>query len=255
MKTMRWLVGILVLVIVIIGIAMIFLANNMDRLVKQAIEEIGSETLGTAVTIQSVDISLIESKGGIWGLKVANPESFDSRYALQVGSIMLDLDPSTLQDRLITIDEANIGDMQVMAEQKGLRTNLQALLNNVKKTSKTTHTQPTKVNSAWSSVKVRIDRLLLTDTELTLKTEQWGSKTLAINTIALSDIGGQEGVPPEQISSEIMSAILGQINKAVQKELATMAVDMVQDQVQDTVEEGVGDLKEKVSDKIKGLYQ
>ncbi len=70
MKAVGWIVGLLV---VVMGGALVYLVLNSDNLIKQAIETLGPEYLGTTVKVDSVNLSIAEGAGEIHGLVIGNP--------------------------------------------------------------------------------------------------------------------------------------------------------------------------------------
>ena len=70
MKVLGIIIGVL---IVVVAAVFVYVAQNANTLVKNAIEGLGSQYLGTRVSVASVDISLTEGSGAINGLEIANP--------------------------------------------------------------------------------------------------------------------------------------------------------------------------------------
>ena len=75
----------LLLVVIAIGASVFYVINNLDSLVKNAVEKYGSEATQTAVRVESVKITLKEGSSVIKGLSVANPAGFEAKYAFSLG--------------------------------------------------------------------------------------------------------------------------------------------------------------------------
>jgi len=72
------------------------LVENLDGLVRHAIESSASAATGTPVHVGDVAISLKEGRGSITGLTIANPPGFSGKPLLTVETIDIRLDPAAL---------------------------------------------------------------------------------------------------------------------------------------------------------------
>jgi len=104
-----------------IGIAILVLAVvvavwSLDSIVKAAIERYGSAATKTAVRVDSVHLSLLDGKGAISGLRVANPPGFSLAEAVSIGEIQLALERDTVRSNPIVVDEISIVGPQVLFE-------------------------------------------------------------------------------------------------------------------------------------------
>jgi uncharacterized protein involved in outer membrane biogenesis len=247
-KIFKWLLALLLLVVIVIGVVLFFVANNLNYIVKTAIEDVGTHTLETPVLVGSVHISLIESHGTIERFVISNPEPFDSPYFLKIDEIVVDLFPSTLVDNLITIDEASIDGAEVIVEQQGGTTNLQTLLQTLQRNAASTTAETD--DTAAPTMLVRIKEMTFTNTTATLDTEQFGSQTLVIPNMVFSNLGGNNGVPADQITDELMEQLIDKINAAAQRELQAMA----REQIEKQVKKQVGDTVDDAVEKVKSLF-
>ena len=64
------------------GGALYYVYSNLNEIVRTAIEEYGSEVLGTSVTVEDVSLSLTEGRGQITGFRIAEPRGFGSGLSL-----------------------------------------------------------------------------------------------------------------------------------------------------------------------------
>ena len=72
----RWLIiggSLVAAVVVVIVVVVVFVLSNIDTLVQEAVEEIGSEATQAKVTLDEVDISITSGTGALRGLTVGNP--------------------------------------------------------------------------------------------------------------------------------------------------------------------------------------
>ena len=71
------LFGLATILVLLVG-GFYFVYSNLDEIVRTAIEEYGSQVVGTSVSVSGVSISLTEGKGTIKELRVAEPKGFGS---------------------------------------------------------------------------------------------------------------------------------------------------------------------------------
>ena len=90
------LLGILVILLGAGG-TIYYVYSNLNEIVRTAIEEYGSEVLGTSVTVEEVSISLTDGKGRITGFKIAEPRGFGSGSAVSLGEIELGINLASIQ--------------------------------------------------------------------------------------------------------------------------------------------------------------
>jgi hypothetical protein len=118
------LIGVLVLLVVVAGVVY-YALSNLDEIVKELVEKTGSNVLGTAVTVQSVDIAISEGRGTIKGLSVANPPGYSNKPAFAFAEITIDIASARVIERIYA--EAP----EIRIESKGAESNLKTLLDNI----------------------------------------------------------------------------------------------------------------------------
>lgn len=244
------LIGLL-LILLLISAGAYFVLGNINSIVKNQIEKQGSGALQTQVQVSDVNIQLLDGLGEINGFSIANPEGFSNADALGFKTIRLDIDTNTLTTMPIVIEEVLIDSLsalyEVNAQAKG---NLNALLEPLKSSSKggTGSSESPQSDAGQTDIRITIKKLVVKDTQLVLDLSALGDKHYdeTIPGFSLSDIGGAEGLPPEQLGKEIGKRLLSNLlQKAKEKQ---------QDKLADKVKEkAVEELKEKGGDTVKGL--
>jgi len=119
------LIALLVL-IAIIGIALFVFVGKMDEIVKQTIETEGSAALGSPVRVESVVTNLKEGSALLTNFTIANPAGYRAKNAIEVTSFSANVDYANQ-----LIEEIEINQPVINAEQKGQRNNFQDLLENM----------------------------------------------------------------------------------------------------------------------------
>ena len=103
----------------------------LDSIVKSGIEVVGSSVLGTAVTVDSVSLSPLSGQGSISGLRVANPEGFESQYAFELDSVLVSINVNTVFTDAAEIESIIIMQPIITYETKITSDNIRTLLNNL----------------------------------------------------------------------------------------------------------------------------
>lgn len=102
---MKKLLGGLVGLVVLAGIAFYLLVANIDGIVKNVVETVGTEVAGTNVRLASAEIDLQTGKGTLRGLTIANPAGFAKGNAFSLSEITLALNIKTLSSSPVEINQ------------------------------------------------------------------------------------------------------------------------------------------------------
>lgn len=234
MKTVGIVVG--VLLIVVVG-AVVYIAQNVNSLVENAIEDLGSKALGTTVRVASVDISLTEGRGTIKGLEIANPKGYDGPYLMQLDEITVDLDLDELSAETIVLERVLIDGARIAAIVKGKDdSNLQTLMDNLDTGSSAA------AETDAGEITVIIDQLDFVNAQATVDAV-FLSEQVAIDVpdVHLSGIGRKEG---GATAGEAAAALLKPITEAVVREMITRSLGG---------EDLEANIKNKIFDKLKGF--
>ena len=224
---------------------------NLDRIIKQTIEQNGSQTTQTAVTLEKVNLSLRSGEGQLHGLQINNPTGFSTPYAFLMKQVAIQIDPETVLENVVVIKHIKIDGARLVAEQKNLKDlNLYELGKNVKnakstKSDKTASspadkTAPTTTPTTTPKVRLMIEKIILSNISLQLVTEHFGNKTLTLPTIELTNIGDkQKGLAPDELGKAIMKPLMAKVIKAAKGQIKRLATDQA---------------KAKAREKLKSLF-
>lgn len=247
------LMKVLSVLLIVIAVGVFYVVSNINTVVKDAIVQVGSDTLKTTVTLDSVDILLLSSRARLSGLVIANPAGFSAPSLFEMDNIVVDLDVMSLLDRVIDIQEISIDGARVTAEQKGATTNVQALLKSLESgasPSTPVPEQPAEEPSAPVDVLIKVGQFDFVNSATELVTEKWGAKDVSIPAIKLSNIGGESGVPPEGLANAIIKPLLKQLNKALKDRLQELLEDEAKAKAKEKLEEKEDELKAKIDKKL-----
>ena len=101
-----------------------------DSLVKSGIEVVGSSVLGTAVTVEGASVSPLNGQGNISGLRVENPEGYNSQYAFELDSVAVSINVGSVFSDVLEVDSITIVQPTITYETKITTDNIRALLAN-----------------------------------------------------------------------------------------------------------------------------
>ena len=269
------------ILIVLIALAVVVILL-IDPIAKNVLEKGAPLVLGTNVSVERIHIEPFKLRVEISDLIIDNPsESYSSDYAIKLGDVVADVDLSTVTKDKIRIKEMTLRDVDVVYETYVISSNLQDILDNVKKLDtaekkekaeekkeggkeekeKTLQvdlieldnvgvTVQAKGAAAGLPIKVSIDpmRNLGTDEEgitpvgLTLRILG------AIVTTAIKSAGGSIGDAADVISTAASDAVAGAAGAA------TEAVSGVTDAAAGAVNEAVSGAANAASGALKGLF-
>ena len=238
---------VLIVTVLMIAAALFYLANNINGVVKDAVVKAGSEALKTPVTLEAVDIRLLEGRVQLSGLVIANIPGFKAPSLLEMKTVVIGLDIPSLLDNLVNVQHMTIDGARVTAEQKGATTNVQVLLNNLDAGTSPQTQSPEQTDGdspANVDLLIKVGQLNFLNSSTTLISDQWGERDVQIPAIKLSHIGGESGVPAEALAHAIAKPLLKQLNGALKDRLQQLLEDKAK-----------AELKAKVGAKLKEKEQ
>ncbi|MFA5073399.1 MAG: hypothetical protein WC539_05825 [Nitrospirota bacterium] len=209
--------GVLVLIVIA---AFVLILNNLDHIVKMAIERYGSDITKTAVRVASVKIHLSSGEGEIAGLTIANPDGFSHAYAFQVGKISTRINPRTVTDPVIVVDEIKIASPQITYEMNpAFASNILVLKKNIKESSATSAKKPEQSPAKKSEKKIMIKKLIIENGKIDAKVAALSEqqRSIVLKRIELMNIGSNGGATAAQVGEQVLTVLLDEVIQAVGK--------------------------------------
>ena len=230
-KTAKIIISLFAAAIVAAVLVVVLVLQNLDGIIKQVIEQVGSDVMQTPVTVSDVKFTLKDGRGEIYGLNIANPQGFTTKTAFAMDKIAVQVAPASLTGPVILIEEVTVDGAALTAEQRGLSTNLQALLDGMKPSD----TQaPAAESGEAADLRLALEKFDFVNSETTVVTEQFGDKTLNLPAIRLTNIGDKgTGLPPEALANEMLRSVIQQAQIAVKDYLE----DLVKDEAKEAAEQ------------------
>jgi len=225
-KAIKFILGLIIVLGVLVGGAVWFVSANLDDLVKQIIEETGTETLGTQVSVSNVAITIPEASAALQGLSIANPAGFNEPQAFSLGEIAVALDAQASSAEEVVIKSILIDQAALNFEQVGMRNNLKTLLDAIDTGAAESSADS---DSASEDIRLVIDELRIRATRLTVTADQISAPlNVTLPDIVVRNIGTRgAGVTADEAAEQIMGPILNQVQDAakdrIKDELEAMA--------------------------------
>lgn len=243
--------GLVLVIVAAVAIVMTLLVQNLDSIIKQVIEDTGTDVMNTSVTLKGTQFTLTEGRGELHGLKIANPKGFSASSIFEMDTVALQVDPASVTGPVIVIKEVTIDGARLMAEQKGLGTNLKALMENMDTGSEA----PPAEEGSPSDVRLMLEQFNFVNVEASLLTEQWGEKQLKLPPIKMTNIGDKTtGLTPTELANRMTQTLLKQTEKAVSKALQDLAKDAAKDQLNQQLDKNLDEDDKKKLDQVKSLF-
>ena len=212
-------------ILVALVVLFVVLEFSLDRIVRTAVNAAGPAALGVPVTLQDADISLVRGRAALTGLHVGNPEGYKTDGLLDLGSVSVKIDRSSLLSDVIVIKEIAVEGLVVTYEKGLLNSNLGALIDQLsagaegKDEEKAEEKSPAE-DSAGK--KVVIDKLTMTGSKMNFSVTGaaaltgGGAVPLPLPPITLTGLGREkEGVTFVEAIQDVLKAIAGAAGTAI----------------------------------------
>lgn len=231
----KLLISIVLFVVLIGGVAFFYL----DSLVTSGIQVVGSQVLGTQVTVDSASISPLTGSGSIRGLRIENPEGFDSQYAFELEEVAVAINVGSVFTDVIEVDSVVIREPAITYERTLTRDNIGALMDNLPAGGSATSSES---ESAEGSGQLIIREFLMESPQLNLVAASIEAP-IPLPDISLSNIGEDNDATVAETLRQILAAISTSIINS-----DPPVFDMLREGVENRIQEGVEEVEEAVED-------
>jgi hypothetical protein len=228
--------GALLLIAAAIGIGL-WTRNNLDHLVKQAIEEQGSAMTGVKVRVGAVRIAPGDGIGEISDLLIGNPAGFHTPHLLKVAQIRIHIDLASVLQPVIHLHEISVLAPDVIYEKSEQQTNIDALQTNIQRA---TGASGNTDGSKQPRLRLDLFQLRAATAHASAGFMQGKSASISLPDITLRDIGKDGGVTPAELGQIIAGAIKQKLSLAYNFDRALQATSKALD---------------KAGEAIKGLFK
>ena len=201
---------VLVVLVALVVAALIFI----DSIAKNALEKGAPLVLGTNVSVQRIHIEPFNGRVEIKNLIIDNPEgSYSSEYAIKLGDIIADIDLATVTNHKIRIEEMFMKDVNVVYETNVINSNLQEILDNVKKldtAEKKEKAEEEKNGEEDKEKTLQVDVIELSRVGVTVQAKGAAAGLpISVSMDPLTNLGAdEEGITPVGLTLRILGAIV-----------------------------------------------
>jgi hypothetical protein len=244
--------AVLIIAVSIVGVIS-YVLNNLDDLVKAAIEKYGSEATQTSVMVSSVKIDLQDGAAAIKGLTISNPSGFQAPLAFSLGEIGSKINLASLSEDIIVIDDIRVRAPQVFAEiNKDKKINLNQLKDNilkiVPKGGATKKEEPTQN----SEPRLIINRILFEEGFIDARIVPLDNKEfkLTLPSFELKNLGGKSGATPAEIAQQVLKKLTDIALSEVKKKGIDQKLDKLKEKARAEIEAKKNKLKAESQTKM-----
>jgi len=240
-------------VAIVLGVIVVVLAAglwwtiaSLDRLIAAAIEDVGSDLLGTAVRVERVETDLREGRASLFGLSIANPTGEDLAFsdtpAFSLGEISVDLDLERLTDGPIPIQLVRVLAPSASAEVTRQGINLDVLRKRLAASGSSDAAAGPEAGG--EATRLRIDRFEFEQGSLRVDSQALGGdvRTVELPSVRLTELEGT----PSEIGRQVLDVYLGRAARAA-------GVGRLEAEAKERVQKELDKVEGKAGDALRSL--
>jgi hypothetical protein len=206
---------VLVILLVVGGGVALYLTVN--KLIKEGVEKVASDTLQVPVTVREVKLSPLSGSGMIKGLVIANPEGYHTEHAFAMDRIYVSLDVKSLFSERIVIRTLHIEAPSIYYEVGLGNSNIGTIKKNVAGDSDDAASDDEDDEPSGESKALHIDDIKIAEAQVAVSAKilkgQAASLTLA--DFEMKDLDSERA---EEVIAEVINTLIDTIIKAVADE-------------------------------------
>jgi len=231
-----------VIVAVVVAVLVFVVLSNLGEIVKQVVETVGSDVMGTRVTLEAAEVSLKTASATLTGFTVANPPGFETEHALRMGRIAVGLDAGSIGSDEIVLTNVKIDGTVLKFEQTDQGNNLQTLLDHVSGSD-----EPAEAPEE-DEVTLVIETFRLAGAGVDIHHPALDEPVLLrLDSLELSDIGRVgAGETAASVARQILEPILRSTLRAARQYAEDQLEERLDQEVEERKQEAVESLKKKL---------
>ncbi len=211
-------VAILVLLL-LAGVAVwYFVSFRLDGVIKQQIEQVGSRTLGTAVSVGSVTTDLKNGSLTISGITIANPPGYNNPHALTLNGIDAAVDYQSFDIKRVIIDKP-----EIVIEEKDGESNFTELLAGIESGA-----EPAPAEEGAEPPVLVIHHFRMNESRAAFESKSLDSYSdLKIKAIEVNDVKGTPAEVSRVIATEVVQEVVSAAAIEILKAKASEKIDSI----------------------------
>lgn len=244
-KLLKYLIILVILLVIGAGVGLYFMVN---KLIKDGVEKVASDTLEVPVTVREVKLSPFSGTGTIKGLVIANPEGYHTEHAFALDRIVVSLDVKSLFSDRIVINTLHVDSPSVFYEVGLGNSNIGTIKKNAM--GEASDEPDDEEGKAITIADLRIARA---EVAVSAKILQGKAASMTLADFEMKNIDSER---PEEVIAEVLGQFVDQIVKAaVDEDILPEGVGVVKDvvdtgkEVLDTTKKVFGVLKDALNGK------
>ena len=217
---MKKLIKIIAGIFAVLAVLSVALEFSLDAIVPKAFNAAAPGVLGVPAALDAADLSLVRGHAALRGLHVGNPEGYKTDGLLDLGSVSVTLDNSTLLSDTIIIKEIAVADLVLTYERGLLNSNLGALIDLL--SAGEDRAEETAAEEEKAGKKVIIEKVVVSGIRMNVSVTGAAALTgggaipIPLPTITLTDLGKEkDGVTFVEAVGNILKAIAGAAGSAI----------------------------------------
>ena len=225
MKKLIVKVALVLVLLLVVAIAASFFF--LGSIVKKGVETVGPQITKTEMKLESATLSVLSGSGTLRGLRVGNPEGFQTASAIKVGSVSVGVKPASIFSDKIHVTHVNVQAPEITFEGSLKGNNLSKLLENVQSASGGAGKSGGAAEDSTSSKKFQVDDFLISGGIIHLSVNVPGvggkSATVPLPEIHLTALGqGSEGITAADLTKKVLNELLLKAIPAAEKAMVDL---------------------------------
>jgi uncharacterized protein involved in outer membrane biogenesis len=199
---------ILLAAVALVVIAVVVIYLSLNSIIRAGVERQATASLNVQTTLGSAALSLFGGSLSLGDLEIASPQNYSAPHTMTLGGASATVSYGQLTGSPIHIAKISVDNPVVFVEQNNLKLNLQALMDGIPQTPKTSGGQPTE------PTKLIIDELDLTNAQVNFMPNLPGMNSeisIPIPSLTLKNIGNadgnQNGVAIKDVVMQVLTAL------------------------------------------------
>ncbi len=233
---MKWIKILLIAVPVIILMVAVILFWRLDSIVRASVESQASQQLAVPAKLGSASVGIFGGTVNLSDFQLGSPKGFDAADMFQLGSAEAKVTYGQLRQTPIRINSIDINKPRLVLEQKAMKFNVKALLDQL---------PPTKDDS--ETVRLIIDQLRINGGSVLFRPGIPGLPpqiNVAVPSVEMKNIGTADGAANGAAIKDVVMTIITQLAKSAAES------DQIPPELRDLLR---GDIAALIDDKAKAV--
>jgi len=208
MKIKKVVTTIILALVAVVLIIILTIGLFGGKMIKAAVEIGASDALGVPVTLDEASLALFAGKLELEELEVENPPGFEHEKLLTMGLAHVNVALTSLASETVVIQDMIFDEVTLVIEQKGLKTNLQTILDSLPKAEP--EEEPAEAEKKPAK-KLKIANLEIKNVHVKANLLPIPGKidtiTFNLSPIVMTDLGSDDKMTVAKLASKILMAI------------------------------------------------